>query len=208
MPTTATTMTGDSGEQVHRGHDVLRRRHEPAVGGGVALQPPVRRNAPNELRWSQCPTRVAIPVAAEVRDDGERPQPPVHAQEAAADRATAELAALTDEWQIADIRLGIDAALAGWRLWRNGPDYPPRGHAHRDLVDRLERIVGELGTAVRALPDDAEVRTVANLCRPLLTPTSRSGRPVADHSAPRSSCCGGWRSAGPPSSPTRVGRPS
>ena len=88
--------------------------------------------------------------------------------EEAADRATAELASLTDERQIADIRTGLAAALSGWRLWRGGPDYPPRGHAHRSLADSLERTVGDLETALRTLPDDADLRTVANLAGPLL----------------------------------------
>lgn len=125
--------------------------------------------------------------------------------ERAADRATADLAVLSDEQQIADIRAGLEAALVGWRGWRSGPDYPPRGHPYGGLVDRLERLVAEIETALRALPADADLRAVMALPGPLLGAYVPDRAPGAEPFSDAVELCGGWRSAGRRWSSTRGG---
>ena len=92
----------------------------------------------------------------------------VRNDEHGSEQATAALAVMTDEQQVADIRACFDAVLAGWWSWRSGPDYPAAGLRSRYMAELLERIVATLDAGVRALPGDAGLHETARIAWPLL----------------------------------------
>lgn len=88
--------------------------------------------------------------------------------EAAADRAVAELAATTDGQLIVDALAGLDEVFLAWRNWRANPAYPSTGHGLRSLHDNLARKIAEARMALEKLPPDCTVRDVAKVAAPIL----------------------------------------
>jgi hypothetical protein len=88
--------------------------------------------------------------------------------EAAAEQATAALAATTDELLVADVRAGLAEVVVAQRAWRGSESYPARGNVMRPLFDGLDRLITDAGSAVRALSDDAPLRAVVALVSSIL----------------------------------------
>jgi hypothetical protein len=75
-----------------------------------------------------------------------------------------QLAAITDEQQIIDIRAAAEVTLATFDAWRQSPDWNRREKHYQRwgaLVDRVAVVLAEL-------PTDADLRTVIDAVRPLL----------------------------------------
>jgi hypothetical protein len=80
----------------------------------------------------------------------------------AAERATAALAATTDEQLITCVRAGLAEVVAAQRVWRADPSYPSKTHPMRPLFDGINKAIIEAGNALQALPDDATPRAAVD----------------------------------------------
>jgi hypothetical protein len=91
-----------------------------------------------------------------------------------------QLATITDDQQITDIRAAAEVALATFDAWRRSPDW----NASEDHYQRWGALVDRVRLVLAELPADADLRTVIDTVRPLLNAWfPSSGEPEVTFSA-------------------------
>jgi hypothetical protein len=96
----------------------------------------------------------------------------------------AELAAITPEQQVAEIRGALCAVFEAWSAWSADPGYPRRVLFRdppplADQADRLNKLIDNTRQASAALPHDADLAAMIAVVQPLLNAHFPSWPPPA-----------------------------